>query len=237
MSQPPDPERYLELFDKLDLDNIEDRRIGVHLLRNYFSTVLTDVAEEKLGSMTSINQDYLDEQWRQVRAKFESIPGQIPEEIEILPFPLIQARNPVTHNDRYDPRQEISDLQEIRDQAPEWRREVEEMAEAYFHAWENKSPKESLINLAEQNLQQVLSSEPRFDKFANEYSIAHEAAKEGKEKLQTNVDPDRERIEKELVEVVEIAQSLVRTIENLEQDEIGYEDYLANDVRDRMLGR
>jgi hypothetical protein len=75
MSQSPDPERYLELFDNLDLDNVEDRRIGVHLLRNYFSTVLTDIAEENFGDMTSINQDSLDSQWRQVRNKFETVPG------------------------------------------------------------------------------------------------------------------------------------------------------------------
>jgi len=99
MSQPPDPERYLELFDYLDLDNMEDRRIGIHLLRNYFSTVLADIADKKLGAMTSINQESLEKQWRQVRRKFETVSGQMPEEIENLLNQIMEVRDPVTHND------------------------------------------------------------------------------------------------------------------------------------------
>ncbi len=199
MSQPPDPERYLELFDYLDLDNMEDRRIGIHLLRNYFSTVLADIADKKLGAMTSINQESLEKQWRQVRRKFETISGQMPEEIENLLNQIMEVRDPVTHNDRYDPRQSINDLQAIRELAPEWRDEVEELAEDYFYSWEDLSPKEALIDLAEQNLQRVLSSEPRFDNFDEEYTLTHEVAEEAKRKLEQEVNPDHERIEKELV--------------------------------------
>jgi trehalose-phosphatase len=75
------------------------------------------------------------------------------------------------------------------------------MAEAYYHAWEGLSPKQALVNLAEQNLQQALSSQPRFDKFDPEYSMIHESAEEAKEKLEQEVNPDRERIEKELTAV------------------------------------
>lgn len=237
MTNTPTPDRYLELFDQLNLDNIEDRRIGVHLLRNYISTVLTDIAEEKLGAMAAINQDSLDKQWRQVRNRFESIPGQLPRDLETLLDPILGARNPVTHNDRYDPRQSIDDLQEIRTRAPEWRKEVEQLAEAYFHAWEDLSPKEALVDLAEQNLEEVLASEPRFDRFDEEYTIAHEVAEEAKTTLEQKVDPSRDHIEKELVEVVRTSQSLREKMAELERKELEYEDYLANDVRDRMLGR
>jgi chromosome segregation ATPase len=236
MSQPPDPERYLELFDYLDLDNMEDRRIGIHLLRNYFSTVLADIADKKLGAMTSINQESLEKQWRQVRRKFETVSGQMPEEIENLLNQIMEVRDPVTHNDRYDPRQSINDLQAIRELAPEWRDEVEELAEAYFYAWEDLSPKEALIDLAEQNLQRVLSSEPRFDNFDEEYTLTHEVAEEARRKLEQEVNPDRERIEKELVEVVRTVEGLRKKISDLEKNEMEYEDYLMNS-RDQMMGR
>ena len=236
MSQPPDPERYLELFDYLDLDNMEDRRIGIHLLRNYFSTVLADIADKKLGAMTSINQESLEKQWRQVRRKFETISGQMPEEIENLLNQIMEVRDPVTHNDRYDPRQSINDLQPIRELAPEWRDEVEELAEAYFYAWEDLSPKEALIDLAEQNLQRVLSSEPRFDNFDEEYTLTHEVAEEAKRKLEQEVNPDHERIEKELVEVVRTVEGLRKKVSDLEKNEMQYEDYLMNS-RDQMMGR
>lgn len=236
MSQPPDPERYLELFDYLDLDNMEDRRIGIHLLRNYFSTVLADIADKKLGAMTSINQESLEKQWRQVRRKFETISGQMPEEIENLLNQIMEVRDPVTHNDRYDPRQSINDLQAIRELAPEWRDEVEELAEDYFYAWEDLSPKEALIDLAEQNLQRVLSSEPRFDNFDEEYTLTHEVAEEAKRKLEQEVNPDHERIEKELVEVVRTVEGLRKKVSDLEKNEMQYEDYLMNS-RDQMMGR
>ncbi|MFU1780243.1 hypothetical protein ACM16X_02555 [Haloarcula japonica] len=237
MSQPLEPERYLELFDTLDLNNIEDRRISFHLLRNYFSTVLTEIAEENLGTMASINQDSLDKQWRQVRNKLETVPGEVPEELENLLTPILEARNPVTHNDRYDPRQRIEDLQKIRNRAPEWRAEVEQLAESYFHAWEDLSPKEALIDLAEQNLQRVLASGPRFDNFDQEYTMMHEAANEAKEKLEQRVDSDREHIEKELVEVVRSSQSLRKKLAEMEKKEMEYEDYLMNEGADRMRGR
>lgn len=237
MSQPPQPERYLTLFDELNLDNIEDRRTGYYLLHNYFSTVLTNTAEENLGAMASINQDRIHEQWSHVRNKLEEIPGQVPSELENTLTPIIEARNSIIHNDRCEPRQHIDDLQQIRDQAPEWRTEIEQMAEAYYHAWEDLSPKQALVTLAEQNLQRVLSSEPRFDRFDSEYSTIHEAAEESKEILKQDIDPDRERIEKELVEVVRTAQSLTKKIEELEKQEIEYEDYLMNDELDRIRGR
>jgi|AntDeeMinimDraft_4_1070355.scaffolds.fasta_scaffold05006_2 hypothetical protein len=237
MSQVPRPERYLELFDQLDLDNIEDRRIGVHLLRSYFSTVLTKIAEEKLEIMNSINQDSLDKQWRLVRGKFETVPGQLPHEIEKAPFQIIEARNPVTHNDRYDPNQDIGDLQEIRDQAPEWRNEVEQLAESYFHAWEDLSPKEALIDLAEQNLQRVLAAQPRFDNFDEKYSNMHDVAEMTKNQLDQEVDSARNHIEKDLVEVVRTAQGLRKKLSELEKQEMEYEDYLMNEELDRMRGR
>lgn len=237
MSQPPQPDRYLELFDELNLDNIEDRRTGYYLLHNYFSTVLTNAAEENLGAMASINQDCIHDQWSQVRSKLEEIPGQVPKDLENTLTPIIEARNSIIHNDRCEPRQHIDDLQELRDQAPDWRTEIEQMAEAYYHAWEDLSPKQALVTLAEQNLQRVLSSESRFDRFDSEYSMIHEAAEESKEILEQDVDPDRERIEKELVEVVRTAQGLTKKIEELEKQEIEYEGYLMNDELDRMRGR
>jgi hypothetical protein len=237
MSDIPLPERYLELFDQLDLDNVEDRRIGVHILRNYFSTVLTDVAIEKLESTPGFGQDYLNEQWRTVLTKFESIPGQLSKELEGLPYQLAQARNPVNHNDRYDPRQDIDDLQEIREKAPVWRDEMEEMAESYFHAWEELNPKEALVDLAKKNLRKVLAVEPQFDRFEQDYSQAHEAAEDAMETLEEEVDADRETIERELVHVVEWSQSLSTYVDSLEQDEKGYADYMANEELDRMRGR
>lgn len=237
MSQPPQPERYLELFDELNLDNIEDRRTGYYLLHNYFSTVLTNTAEENLGAMASINQDRIHEQWSQIRSKLEEIPGQVPKNLENTLTPIIEARNSIIHNDRCEPRQHIDDLQDLRDRAPDWRTEIEQMAEAYYHAWEGLSPKQELVTLAEQNLQRVLSSEPRFDRFDSKYSVIHEEAEKSKEILEQDVDPDRERIEKELVEVVRTAQSLTKKIEELKKQEIEYEDYLMNDERDRMRGR
>ncbi|RKD95605.1 hypothetical protein [Halopiger aswanensis] len=237
MSQLPQPERYLELFDELNLDNIEDRRTGYYLLHNYFSTVLTNTAEENLGAMASINQDRIHKQWSLVRDKLEEVPGQVPKELENTLTPIIEARNSIIHNDRCEPRQHIDDLQEIRDQAPEWRTEIEEMTEAYYRAWEDLSPKQALVTLVEQNLQRVLSSEPRFDRFDSEYSPIHEAAEESREILEQDVDPDRERIEKELVEVVRTAQGLTKKTEDLEKQEIEYEDYLMNEELDRMRGR
>lgn len=237
MSQPPEPKRYLELFDTLDLNNIEDRRIGVYLLRNYFSTVFTEIAEQNLGTMASLNQDSLDKQWRQVRNKLETVPGEVPEDLENLLTPILEARNPVTHNDRYDPRQRIEDLQKIRNHAPEWREEVEQLAESYFHAWEDLSPKEALIDLAGQNLQRILTSGPRFDNFDQEYTVMHEAAEETKEKLEQRVDSNREYIERELVEVVRTSQNLRKKLAELEKEEMAYEDYLMNEGADRMRGR
>jgi len=236
MSQPPDPERYLQLFDELDLDNIEDRRIGFHLLRNYFSTVLTDIVDEKLGPIPSVNQDTLDDQWRKVRNKFENVPGQLSEDVENLVDPLLEARNSVTHNDRYDPRQNIDDLAEIKRRAPQWRKEVEDLADSYFHAWEDLSPKEALVDLAEENLQQVLASGPRFDRFDEEYTMTHEVAEEAKTKLEQEVDPNRENIEKELVEVVRTSQGLRKKLSELEKKEMEYEDHLMM-KHDEMRGR
>ena len=221
------PERYLELFDKLDLDNVEDRRIGFHMLRNYFSTVLTDVAEE-LGVGSSINQDSLDRQWKYIRSKFDTVPGQLPSDMQKLPFQIIQSRNSVTHNERYDPSEDINDLQEIRDQAPEWRNEVEELAEAYFHAWEELSPKEALMDLADENLQEVRSAEPRFDNFEQEYENIHDLAKMAEQDLEQEVDHNRERIEKELVAVVRTSQQLKKKLSELERHEMEYEDYIMN---------
>lgn len=237
MGDIPSPERYLQLFDQLDLDNVEDRRIGVHLLRNYFSTLLTNIAEEKLGAMTSINQDSLDKQWRLVRNKLETIPGQLSEDLETLLNPILGARNHVTHNTRYDPRQNIDDLHEIRRRAPKWREEVEQLAESYFHAWEHLSPKEALVDLAEQNLQQVLGLGPRFDNFDEEYTTTHEVAEEVMSKLDQKVDSDRDHIEKELVEVVRTSQNLRKKLAELERKEIEYEGYLMNEKLDQMRGR
>ena len=236
MSQPPDPERYLELFDELNLDNMEDRRIGFHLLRNYFSTVLTEIGEEKLGAMGSLNNESLQSQWGKVQNKLERVPGQVPGELESLVGPIVKARNSVTHNDRHDPRENIEDLQKIRDKAPEWRREVEQSANAYFHAWEDLSPKEALIDLAEQNLQQVLASEPQFGHFDDEYREIQIAAEEAEKTLEQKTDPNRERIEKELVEVVRTVQKLKNKLSKLKKEEVEYEDYLMN-TRDEMLGR
>lgn len=52
----------------------------------------------------------------------------------------------------------------------EWREQTEKMAEAYFHAWENLSPKEAFVDLAERNLNQVLTAEPEFDQYESDYA-------------------------------------------------------------------
>lgn len=235
MSQSPEPERYLALFDKLDLDNVEDRRIGVHLLRSYFSTVLTEIADENLELMSSINEDSLDNQWQLVRGKFETVSGEISSDIANAPLQIIEVRNQVTHNVRYDPDQDIDDLQRIREQAPEWRNEVEQMAESYFHAWEDLSPKEALIDLAEENLERVLAAEPSFDNFDDEYRNMHDVAKMAKEQLNQEVDSHRNTIEKDLVEVVRTAQELKKKHSQFEKHELEYEEYLMNE-HDRKRG-
>jgi len=239
MGQSTNADRYLNLFDELDTDNIEDRRIGVHLLINYFSTVLTEVATEKLGSSTSVSQDYLNKQWTEVLSKFDSIPGQFQEDLQRLPYQLAEARNPITHNDRYDPRQDINDLERIREQAPKWRSEVEDLSKTYFHEWENQSPKEALFELAKQNLRIVQASEPKLDDdwFKQDYKQIWESAANATEELEKEVDMDKERIELTLVKVVKQSQTLRTYLNNLQRDEEKYADHMANEVRDQIEGR
>lgn len=83
----------------------------------------------------------------------------------------------------------------------------------------------------------MLDSGPRFDNFDEEYTITHEVAEEAKTTLERKVNPSRDQIEKELVEVVRTSQSLREKLSELERKELEYEEYLMNDVRERMEGK
>jgi SpoU rRNA methylase family enzyme len=64
----------------------------------------------------------------------------------------------------------------------------------------------------------------------------HEVAQEAEKKLEQKIDPNSERIEKELVEVVRTVQGLRKKLSKLKKQEMEYEDYLMNS-RDEMMGR
>lgn len=110
-------DEYLDHFNRLNLDLVHNRRIGMFLLENYFGLVQTEILNEVFDIHRN---DNIAKQWDKIDARLQNIDGfEVPAEYESTVKEAFGRRHSVYHN--FDEGIDREYLKNLRNTAPEWR--------------------------------------------------------------------------------------------------------------------
>jgi hypothetical protein len=155
-------EARLELYDRLDIHTKEERRLQVLALWDYYSEVICEVATTYLGLSKDLKDKNLQQQWtrsrnRLIQLSSFSSKGAYENAID----DLHEIRNDTFHD--YENWPPVDPIQTIRGEAEDFREWLTTYGETYDRKINELDARETMIRIAERNLDAVLQMEVPFE--------------------------------------------------------------------------
>lgn len=123
-------QKYLAIFDGLELEETEQKRIGVYALEEFFGSVMTEVAQEYFELEKSVHKESLVVQWEALLSSLSSREEfRTPQDFDTEIRKLHSIRNKTAHN--YHFQVPKGRLLEIRRIAEDWRNWLTSASEDY----------------------------------------------------------------------------------------------------------
>lgn len=222
------PEKILKIFDELEVQDAEERRICLFVLNEYFGAVFDDVGKQ-LDFRTSDFGMSIGHQWNTASSRLEKVDSvEIPREYNQTLRKISEVRGNYAHNFRdYPPVDPIESAREI---APEWKEWIREAAGKYEEFQESLTATEALVQVGERVLDDTLndwkSYPPDFkDQAKNLHKQAHKLDR--LVKLYRN----DEEVTKRLVEIISEILEWERDKELFEREFRGWEEEIKRQER------
>lgn len=145
----------LELYDQLDINTKEERRLQVLALWDYYSEVICEVATTYLGLSKDLKDKNLQQQWSRSRNRLIQLTSFSSEgDYEKAIKTLHNVRNDTFHD--YENWPPIDPIQTIRAEAENFREWILSYGEEYDEKVNELDARETMIRIAERNIEGVL---------------------------------------------------------------------------------
>lgn len=215
------------MYDRLDVNTKEERRLQVLALWDYYSEVICEVATTYLGQSKDLKDKNLQQQWtrsrnRLIQLSSFSSEGNYEEAID----DLHDIRNSTFHD--YENWPPIDPIQRIRGEAEGFREWLLSYGKTYDEKINELDAKETMIRVAERNLDAVLQMEvPHEEPFRSTVIDKKSEAKE----LQIELDSLKAGDEISM-ELVNILMDSMQSQEDSRQarEYAGHVDYVLSEV-------
>lgn len=150
------PTKNLDLFEKLDLEDVAERRAATRVIIDYYGYVLSEAGEAHLGFTPDESEMGVGPQWNKASNRLSSVQNiDVPEEYDSLLNRLHRLQNNVDHNFKHNPEKAV--LKEAYNSAQEWCRWLTHSVETYEEAIGQQSAKETMLYLIDNKLNSVIS--------------------------------------------------------------------------------
>lgn len=218
-------EERLELFDSLDLDRKEERRVQVLALLDFYSEVIVEIGTDYLGLKKDMKQGNLNEKWKRVRHRLVQVPSISSEgEYETAIGDLKDMRDTTFHEYDYWPNKE--ELEKIRESAEEFRDWLIDQSKIYSEQIDELDTKETMVRMAESNIEHVLRTDPTHEPFKSDMEQKIESAKALRDDLDSQ--SDEEEISMKLVNILLESMELAEEASKLRSAE--QVDYVLGEI-------
>lgn len=155
-------EPRLELYDQLDTNTKEERRLQVLALWDYYSEVICEVATTYLGLSKDLKDKNLQQQWERSRNRLIQLSSFNSEgDYEDAISDLHDIRNSTFHD--YENWPPIDPIQTIRGVAEDFREWLLSYGETYDEKVNELDARETMIRIAERNVEGVLAMEVPYE--------------------------------------------------------------------------
>lgn len=194
-----DPREILSIFDDLDLDVPEERRIALFALNDYFGAVFAQVGGQ-LDFRTSDYEHSIGNQWDKASSRLEAVDSvEIPGKYYSTLKTISDLRGDCAHDFRdYPP---VEPIESARETAPDWADWIREAADEYEEYQESLTATEALVQVGARALDNTLEDWSRYPThFAGQAQNLHSQAEDLEAELHSFRDDDE--VTKELVEVI-----------------------------------
>lgn len=180
----------LELYDRLDINIKEERRLQVLALWDYYSKVICEVATTYLGLSKDLKDKNLQQQWTRSRNRLIQLSSFSSEgDYEKAINDLHEIRNATFHD--YENWPPIDPIQTIRGEAEDFREWLISNGEIYDEKVNELDARETMVRIAEQNIEGVLQMEVPFEEpFKSTVIEKQDEAKELQRELDAIKDGD-----------------------------------------------
>jgi hypothetical protein len=183
-----DAEDILEIFDKMDLEEPNERRIALFALNDFFGTVFGGVGKQ-LDFRTSDFRMSIGHQWQKASSRLEEIDSvEIPEDFYGAVETVSGLRGDYAHDFRDSPPAEP--IKSARKTAPDWAEWIRDAADEYEAFQESLTATEALVQVGERTLDDTLENWIEYREFSDQAKALHKQAKELEAELQSFKDDD-----------------------------------------------
>jgi len=193
-------EERLALYDGLNGDEKEKRRLQVLCLWDFYSETICKVGTTYLGLSRDMKDINLNMQWTRARNRLNALAEFSSEKkYEIAISDLKKLRDNSFHDYEYWPPK--GDLATIRGEAEDFRSWVLEFGEQYDESINELDARDTMIRIAERNLQQILDArEPHEEPFSSE--VQNEKKRARKLKAELDALNAQDEVSMELVNIL-----------------------------------
>jgi DNA repair exonuclease SbcCD ATPase subunit len=176
-------QEHLDIYDKLDMEEREERRLKAYTMVDYYCRVISEVSTEYLGLKGDIRTDSLKEQWEQCRTRLQALDDfSVPNDYSKAIYWLHSIRNDVAHDYQKNPSE--SEVEHIHDVAADWRSWLIEKAEEYDEVKGELDARKTMIRIAQRSLDEIEDIDvPHHEPFASDVRSAKERAEDISDKL------------------------------------------------------
>ena len=183
-------ESRLELYDRLDINTKEERRLQVLALWDYYSEVICEIATTYLGLSKDLKDKNLQQQWTRARNRLIQLSSFSSEgDYEEAIDDLHHIRNATFHD--YENWPSIDPIRTIRGEAEDFREWLISYGETYDEKVNKLDARETMIRIAERNIEGVLQMDvPYEEPFKSTVIDKQDEAKELQRELNSIKDGD-----------------------------------------------
>jgi DNA repair exonuclease SbcCD ATPase subunit len=195
----------------LNLEEIGPRRIGVYILEDYYGTAMAEIGREYLGIDGRIREMNLKSQWGKIRVRIQSLDQHsIPEDYQSIAPSLKDIRDSVAHDYDYEPPE--SQLERLREYAPQWKDWLTDQAQEYQEVQGELSARQTLIQITRNTLQEVEQESEWLSSSASFFQETRVNAQEMLEELE-RIERSSNEITTDLVHLFSDAKELSQEVD------------------------
>ncbi len=220
MTEQNAPRESLKQFDEFDLDNMIQRRLAAHSLRDFYGMTMSRVGQRYLGFEPSIRKQPPQQQWYKIKTRLEVLNGfEIPDDFSGLPHMVTEISNDVDHD--YDENPPRERLKNAREEAERWQSWLTELGKEYVENKAELNTREMIIKLAKRTSQSTIqSSEHRLYGLNKEQSELDNEAEDILKRID-NLPSNTEEVTNELIFILLDAKDMEQREEWLNDVEHG----------------
>lgn len=217
-----DSERFLELFDRFNLERQSDRRMAVYALTEYFKSVLTDVGRNKLD-LPEVHNETMQPQWGSIVSRLSVLDGFGDKEEKAKAIYRTKGlRNDVAHNTLIDPSK--TDLERLRDKAEDWEDWLSDWVDHYIERKADLTPRELMEDMMSNMVADISSSQ--ISHFEDEYDELLDKAETVEDQIEAL--EDEEEFSLRHIEIFKRVQEIHAQSIQLEEKEMEYDMHLED---------